>query len=110
APYFACMSLSSGISLRQGGHQVAQKFTSNALPSHSVTVREVPLRSGRVNTGRVSGTCSCGAGSGVRVRGFSQRYRPKPPAPATSATTRILMNREVERDTISCYQRFQTDG
>ena len=42
----------SGISLRQGGHQVAQKFTSTTLPRRPLRVHSRPARSFRPEIGR----------------------------------------------------------
>src|SRR6187399_3333011 len=58
--------LSSGISRRQGAHQVAQKFTIRGRPPKLESLVGLPSRSARVMSGRVSGTFFlAGVASGV---------------------------------------------
>src|SRR5579864_8661630 len=42
SPYFFCKSTSQGISILQGPHQVAQKFTTTALPRSEESVTVLP--------------------------------------------------------------------
>src|SRR5881394_2021428 len=46
-PNFAAAASKSGISSRQGAHQVAQKLKSATLPCHSLSWRIRPERSGK---------------------------------------------------------------
>src|SRR5882672_9551635 len=66
----ACRVSSSGISLRQGAHHVAQKLMISDLPAKEPIGVDLPEASWRENSGRVSGILrdgrapSCGAPSG----------------------------------------------
>ena len=62
-PYSFRRELSSGISRRQGGHQVAQKLISSGWPSHSLIDRLTPFESTSENSGRVSGMALAVAGA-----------------------------------------------
>ncbi len=53
-------ALRSGISSRHGPHQVAQKLMMSGCPFQLMRLRLVPLRSGRVTSGSVSGTVGAG--------------------------------------------------
>jgi hypothetical protein len=54
----------SGISRRQGSHQVAQKLTTRSLPRKDWSVVGGPLRAGRTIAGRSSGILRATAGEG----------------------------------------------
>src|SRR6202521_1271433 len=53
--YSFLSSSSSGISSRQGGHQVAQKFTSTTLPAQLSLFTGFPSRSWACSGGAISG-------------------------------------------------------
>src|SRR6266852_5174715 len=57
--YLSCSSTRSGISARQGPHQVAQKFKRMTLPLESASVTGLPSRPVSLNSG---------AGSGLRTK------------------------------------------
>ena len=56
--YFSCRAIRSGISARQGGHHVAQKFTSTTLPFRSANETVLPSKSVTVNPGTSMGSFS----------------------------------------------------
>src|SRR5579859_6645629 len=65
-PYFFCKSTSQGISILQGSHQVAQKFSSTALPFKDESRTACPCRSPRVKSGAGAPFLGgSGVGSGV---------------------------------------------
>ena len=70
-PYCFCNSINSGISFRQGAHQVAQKFRTITLPCHSERRRRFPSRSGKVISGSpavcVLFSCGCAVIRCVRI-------------------------------------------
>ena len=49
--YVSYSSFSTGISTRQGGHQVAQKFTTTTFPFKAERLASPPPRTGRVKSG-----------------------------------------------------------
>src|SRR5260370_41323418 len=51
ASYFCCISMSQGISMKQGSHQVAQKLTRMTLPLYWFNVASLPSRSLKVTSG-----------------------------------------------------------
>src|SRR5256885_13811076 len=54
----------SGISRRQGSHQVAQKFTTSGRPFQSLSRCERPSSPGSVSSGSPSGILRTGGGGG----------------------------------------------
>src|ERR1700684_2761782 len=56
----AAMLLSSGISRRQGAHQVAQKLITSDLPLHAEIWMALPVRSFNEKPGSRAGTTGCG--------------------------------------------------
>src|ERR1700680_3145982 len=61
ALYFCCISISQGISTRQGSHQVAQKFTRTTFPLYSESERFFPSRSISVISGAAMRTVGLAA-------------------------------------------------
>ncbi len=53
--YLSCSATRSGISARQGGHQVAQKLISTTLPWNDADASWWPSRSTAVNDGAFAG-------------------------------------------------------
>src|SRR5258708_31590222 len=51
ASYFCCISMSQGISMKQGSHQVAQKLTRTTLPLYWLSAASLPSRSLKVTSG-----------------------------------------------------------
>src|SRR5579863_4824231 len=57
--YFFCSSISQGVSILQGSHQVAQKSTSTALPRKSESFTLLPCKSWNTTSGGISKLPDC---------------------------------------------------
>src|SRR6056297_3274207 len=102
SPCCAWMSFSSGISRRQGAHQVAQKLITRSLPSQSARVRVRPVRSGRLKSpvsacaalARISAAVRS-AGPVAGLSGGSSKRDSHMPAATETARTRIIRTRGI---------------
>src|SRR5271165_2664111 len=108
---------SSGISRRQGAHQVAQKLITSDFPFHLVIGVGWPARSLSENAGRRAGTCGCGhasrsPGSGALAwptgaemppcREARDIYSREPAQIATSATDTATATRRLRSFILEC--------
>src|SRR4029079_1641915 len=112
-PSLACKASSAGISLRQGTHQVAQRFTSTVRPRQSASDLGVPLPSLKASSGRLFGALAIETAatspdtSGVIRRAVSTEAlqagsgpalpvgRPTPYPPASPAATPTTPNARI---------------
>src|SRR5580704_17297029 len=93
SPYFCWSSIIQGISVRQGSHQVAQKFTSTTFPFRLASGMSLPARSLNVTSGSFG---KAPAAAGCRVLDLLQ-----PGKFVATTDSRIANNRPVNAFLIS---------
>src|ERR1700730_8576575 len=89
AAYFCCISMSQGISTRQGPHQVAQKLMSTTLPLYWARERSLPSRSFNVTSGAGAGAELAVATLTTPLRGWRVARSARYVAAVTATTARI---------------------
>src|SRR5260370_38250534 len=83
APYLFCSSISQGISILHGPHQVAQKFTKTTLPLNRLRETSWSSRSFKVKSGEavgLSGYVFAARAGGMRVARFANKAKATIPA------------------------------